>query len=150
MAKNAKKTVRLKMEVDVRGEDRCITVIRINGKRIPEKAVLALAGPLHRHHLREGVRGRVAAMTTRSELHMNGPYQRKPWGYLGMTVHIYRPIVKGPARMKRLYAMRSLKGVIATAKTMDALADLASREQWLARYRHVDADGREIWVSVPE
>jgi hypothetical protein len=52
MAKNAMKTVRLKMEVDVRGEDRCITVIRINGKRIPEKAVLALAGTLRRHHLR--------------------------------------------------------------------------------------------------
>jgi hypothetical protein len=85
-----------------------------------------------------------------SALHMNGQYQRKPWGYLGMTVHIYRPIVKGPARIKRLYAMRSLKGVIATARTMDALADMARREQWVARYRHVDADGREIWVTVPE
>ena len=150
MAKNTKKVVRLKMEVDLRGEDRCITVIRINGKRIPEKAVLALAATLQRHHLREGVRGRVAAMTTRSELHMNGEYQRAPWGYLGMTVHIYRPTVKGPARMKRLYAMRSLKGVIATARTMDVLADLARREQWVARYRHVDADGREVWVTVPE
>ena len=46
--------------------------------------------------------------------------------------------------------MRSLKGVIATARTMDALADLARREHWVARYRHVDADGREVWVTVPE
>ena len=52
VVRNAKRTIRLKMEVDLRGEDRCITVIRINGKRIPEKAVLALAGTLHRHHLR--------------------------------------------------------------------------------------------------
>ncbi len=52
MAKNAKRTIRLKMEVDVRGEDRCITVIRINGKRISEKAILALATTLHRHHIR--------------------------------------------------------------------------------------------------
>jgi len=52
MAKNAKRTIRLKMEVDVRGEDRCITVIRINGKRISEKAVLALARTLHPHHIR--------------------------------------------------------------------------------------------------
>ena len=89
-------------------------------------------------------------MTTRSDLHVNAQYERQPWGYLGMTVHIYRPIVKGPARMKRLYAMRSLKGVIATARTMDALADLARREQWVARYRHVDADGREFWLTVPE
>ncbi len=89
-------------------------------------------------------------MAMRSDLHMNGEYQRAPWGYLWMTVHIYRPIVKGPARMKRLYAMRSLKGVIATARTMDALAGLARRERWVARYRHVDADGREVWVTVPE
>ena len=52
MAKNAKKTVRLKMDVTVRGEERCITEVRINGKRIPEKAVLALAATLQRHHLR--------------------------------------------------------------------------------------------------
>jgi hypothetical protein len=89
-------------------------------------------------------------MAKRSDLHVNAQYRRDPWGYAGMTVHIYRPIVKGPARMTRLYAMRSLKGVIATARTMDALADLARREQWVARYRHVDADGREIWVTVPE
>src|SRR5208337_523674 len=89
------------------------------------------------------------AVTMRSELYVNAQCRRDPWGYLGMTVHIYRPVVKGPARMKRLYAMRSLKGVIATARTMDALADLARREQWVARYRHVDADGREVWVTVP-
>jgi len=52
MAKNAKRTIKLKMEVDLRGEDRCITVIRINGKRISEKAVLALAATLHKHHIR--------------------------------------------------------------------------------------------------
>jgi hypothetical protein len=52
MAKNAKRTIRLKLEVIIRGEDRCISQIMINGKRIPEKAVLALAGPLHRHHIR--------------------------------------------------------------------------------------------------
>ena len=89
-------------------------------------------------------------MATRSDLHMNGEYQRAPWGYLGMTVHIYRPVKKGPARMKRLYAMRSLKGVIATARTMEALADLARRNYWIALYRHVTKDGREVWVSVPE
>jgi hypothetical protein len=89
-------------------------------------------------------------MAARSDLHMNGEYQRNPWGYTGMPVHIYRPIVKGPARMTRLYAMRSLKGVIATARTMDALADLARRNYWVALYRHVMKDGREVWVSVPE
>lgn len=52
MAKNARRTIRLKMEVTIVGEDRYISQIRINGKRIPEKAVLALAGPLHRHHIR--------------------------------------------------------------------------------------------------
>jgi hypothetical protein len=88
--------------------------------------------------------------TKQADLHMNGEYQRAPWGYLGMTVRIYRPIVKGPARMTRLYAMRSLKGVIATARTMDALADLARREYWVATYRHVTKDGREVWVTIPE
>ncbi|MGO8702194.1 MAG: hypothetical protein ACLQVA_00135 [Candidatus Brocadiia bacterium] len=90
------------------------------------------------------------AATTRSDLHVSAQYRRDPWGYAGMVVRIYRPIVKGPARMKRLYAMRSLKGLIATARTMDALADLARREHWVARYRHMDADGREVWVTVPE
>ena len=84
-------------------------------------------------------------MTTRNDLHINGPYQRNPWGYAGMEVRIYRPV-----RGRRLYAMRSLKGVIATARTMDALADLARRNYWVALYRHVDAKGREVWVTVPE
>jgi hypothetical protein len=52
MVNNAKRTIRLKMEVDLRGEDRCITVIRINGRRISEKAILALASTLHKHHIR--------------------------------------------------------------------------------------------------
>ncbi len=81
---------------------------------------------------------------------MNGEYQREPWGYAGMIVRIYRPVVKGPARMTRLYAMRSARGVIATARTMDALADLAKREHWIATYRHVAKGGREVWVTVPE
>ena len=89
-------------------------------------------------------------MTMRSDLHVNGQYQRKPWGYAGMPVRIYRPIVKGSARMTRLYAMRSLKGVIATARTMDALADLARRNYWIALYRHVTKNGRAVWVTVPE
>jgi hypothetical protein len=79
------------------------------------------------------------------DLHMNGEYQREPWGYLGMTVRIYRARADGG-----LYAMRAARGVIATARTMDALADLARRERWAATYRHVTADGRESWVSVPE
>jgi len=89
-------------------------------------------------------------MTMRNDLHVNGQYQREPWGYAGMEVRIYRPIAKGPKRMTRLYAMRSMRGVIATAKTMDALADLARRNYWVATYRHVDANGKESWVSVPE
>jgi len=89
-------------------------------------------------------------MAKRTDLHLNGHYERKPWGYAGMEVRICRPIAKGPARMARLYAMRSLKGVIATARTMDALADLARRNLWMVTYRHVTKDGREVWVSVPE
>ena len=49
-------------------------------------------------------------MTTRSGLHVNAQYRRDPWGYAGMVVRIYRPVVKGPARMTRLYAMRSARG----------------------------------------
>ena len=52
MAKNEKKVVRLKMDVTIRGEDRYISQIRINGKRVPEKAVLSLAATLHRNHIR--------------------------------------------------------------------------------------------------
>ncbi len=83
-------------------------------------------------------------------LHVDGKYQREPWGYLGLEVRIYRPIARGSARMRSLYAMRSLKGVIATARTMDALADMAGRNYWVVTYRHVTRDGREVWVSVPE
>ena len=79
-----------------------------------------------------------------SDLHLNGEYQREPWGYLGMRVRIYCAVKDGS-----LYAMRS-GGVIATAKTMDALTALARRERWVATYRHVRPDGSEIWVSVPE
>ena len=89
-------------------------------------------------------------MAKRTDLHMNGQYQREPWGYAGMEVRIYRPIAKEPARMTRLYAMRSIRGVIATARTMDALADMARRNLWMVTYRHVTNDGREVWVSVPE
>jgi hypothetical protein len=83
--------------------------------------------------------------TTGNDVHINGEYERDPWGYLGMTVCVYRARADGG-----LYAMRDARGVIATARTMDALADLARRERWVATYRHVTADGREIWVSIPE
>jgi hypothetical protein len=33
---------------------------------------------------------------------------------------------------------------------MDALADLARRNYWIALYRHVTKSGREVWVTVPE
>ena len=90
-------------------------------------------------------------MATRSDLRISAQYQRKPWGYAGMVVRIYRPIFKGPARLTKTHAMRSVGGdVIATAKTMDALAELARREYWVATYRHVDADGKVLWVTVPE
>ena len=52
MPKSRKKVIGLKMEVTVVGEDRYIRQITINGKRIPEKAILALAATLHRHHIR--------------------------------------------------------------------------------------------------
>jgi len=152
MAKNAKRTVRLKMDVTVRGEDRYISEVRINGKRIPEKAVLALAATLQRHHLsgRSDLPRSKANGCMLRGLHVSAQYEHEPWGYAGMEVRIYRPIAKGPARMTRLYAMRSMRGVIATARTMDALADLAEREGWIATYRHVTKDGREVWVSIPE
>jgi hypothetical protein len=85
-----------------------------------------------------------------SDLHINGEYKREPWGYAGMDARIWRPIAKGAKRMTRFYAMRSMRGVIATTKTMDALAELARRNYWVATYRHVDANGNESWVSVPE
>ena len=82
---------------------------------------------------------------TSSDLHLNGKYQREPWGHAGLAVRIYRA-KKG----SRLYAMRSARGVIATANTMDTLADLARNERWVATYRHVRPDGREVWVSIPD
>jgi len=78
-------------------------------------------------------------------LRMSAVYEREPWGYLGMTVRIYRAKADGS-----IYAMRAARGVIATARMMDALAELARRERWVATYRHVDGSGREAWVSVPE
>lgn len=85
-------------------------------------------------------------------LRMNAGYEREPWGYMGMTVRIYRWGREGTPDITRgyVYAMSSIRGRIATAKTMDALADLARREHWVALYRHVTKDGREVWVSVPE
>ncbi len=80
-----------------------------------------------------------------NDLHMNGEYQRDPWGYAGMTVRIYRAMKDGS-----LYAMRSARGVIATAKTMKALDDLALRERWIPLYRAFNREGREVWVSIPE
>jgi len=46
------RTLTLKMRVTLKGEDRYISRITINGKRIPEQAVLALAKTLHRHHIK--------------------------------------------------------------------------------------------------
>ena len=80
-----------------------------------------------------------------NDLHMNGKYQKNPWGYAGMTVRIYRAKKDGS-----LYAMRSVRGVIATAKTMKALDDLALREKWIPLYRAFNREGREVWVSIPE
>ena len=80
-----------------------------------------------------------------SDFHMNGKYQTDPWGYAGMTVRIYRAMQDGS-----LCAMRSARGVIATAKTMKALDDLAMRERWIPLYRAFNREGREVWVSIPE
>ena len=86
-----------------------------------------------------------------NDLHINGEYKRGPWGYVGMTVRIYRWMRKGTEiANEHVYAMSSLRGRIATARTMDALADLARRNCWVATYRHLDANGREAWVSIPE
>jgi len=80
-----------------------------------------------------------------SDLHMNGEYERDPWGYLGMTVRIYR------AKADRsLYAMRSERGVIATAKDMKALDDYARQQRWVPTYRAWNRDGEEVWVSIPD
>jgi len=70
-------------------------------------------------------------------------------GYAGMTVRIYRATTGGPDS-QNTYAMRTARGVITTAKTIDALAELARRERWIATYRHVNTDGKEVWVSIPD
>jgi len=80
-----------------------------------------------------------------SDLHMNGEYQRDPWGYLGMTVRIYRVKVDGS-----LYAMRSARGVIATATDMKTLDEYARQQRWVPTYRAWNRDGEEVWVSIPD
>ena len=80
-----------------------------------------------------------------SELHMNGEYRRDPWGYLGMTVRIYRARKDGS-----LYGMRSARGVIATAKDMKALDEYARQQRWVPTYRAWNRDGDEVWVSIPD
>jgi len=52
MATITTRTLTLKMRVTLKGEDRCISRITLNGKRISEKAVLVLATTLHRHHIK--------------------------------------------------------------------------------------------------
>jgi len=80
-----------------------------------------------------------------SNLHMNGEYERDPWGYLGMTVRIYRAKADGS-----LHAMRSARGVIATAKEMKTLDEYARRQRWVPTYRAWNRDGEEVWVSIPD
>ena len=80
-----------------------------------------------------------------NDLHMNGKYQKDPWGYAGMTVRIYRAKKDGS-----LYAMRSARGVIATAKTMKALDEYARQQRWVPTYRAWNRDGEEAWVSIPD
>jgi len=82
--------------------------------------------------------------TQKDAARLAGEYRRNPWGYLGMTIRIYRARKDGG-----FYAMRDARGVIATARTMDALADLARAERWVATYRHVH-NGKETWVSIPD
>lgn len=90
-----------------------------------------------------------------SDLHINGKYQKAPWGYAGMTVRIYRANADGPARRSlggggSLYAMRSARGVIATAKDMKRLDEYARRQRWVPTYRAWNRDGEEVWVSIPD
>ena len=88
-----------------------------------------------------------------NDLHINGEYQRDPWGYLGMTVRIYRVEKVYASRALRtggLYAMRSERGVIATAKDMKALDEYARQQRWVPTYRAWNRDGEEVWVSIPE
>jgi len=80
-----------------------------------------------------------------NDLHINGEYEREPWGYLGMTVRIYRAKADGS-----LYAMRTARGVIATAKEMQTLDEYARQQRWVPTYRAWNRDGEEVWVSIPE
>ena len=80
-----------------------------------------------------------------NDLHINGEYEKDPWGYLGMTVRICRATADGS-----LYAMRSARGVIATAKEMKALDEYARQQRWVPTYRAWNRDGEEVWVSIPD
>ena len=80
-----------------------------------------------------------------NDLHINGEYKRGPWGYVGMTVRIYRATTDGS-----LYAMRAARGVIATAKEMKTLDEYARQQRWVPTYRAWNRDGEEVWVSIPE
>jgi len=90
-----------------------------------------------------------------NDLHVNGEYERDPWGYLGMAVRICRVKKDGPARRNLgagggLYAMRSARGVIATATEMKTLDEYARQQRWIPTYRAWNRDGCEVWVSIPE
>ena len=78
-------------------------------------------------------------------LHIAGEYRRDPWGYAGMTVRIVRARADGS-----LYALRTARGVIATARAMEALERLARQQRWVPTYRRVEADGSERWVTIPQ
>jgi len=77
-----------------------------------------------------------------NEARLTGQYRKKPWGYAAMGVRIYRAKSDGS-----LYAMRSAKGVIATAATTDALAELARANDWVASYY---AEALNRWVTIPD
>ena len=85
------------------------------------------------------------AMSKITDVKLAGAYRQSPWGYVGMTVRIYRAKKDGS-----LYAMRSARGVIATAKTRKALDDMALGERWIPLYRAFTREGREVWVSIPK
>ena len=90
-----------------------------------------------------------------NDLHINGEFRRDPWGYAGMTVRIYRAKKDGLARRSlgaggSLYAMRSARGVIATARSLQALDEYARAQRWVPTFRASARDGREVWVSIPE
>lgn len=57
-----------------------------------------------------------------------GQYRQAPWGHLGMEVRIYRPCMAGG-----IYAMKTGRGVVATAETAGALFGLARRMYWFVR-----------------